>query len=61
MGHLFGEVELLSSQIRAILELYQKGKIRPHVSKSFPFSKAGEAHAELEQGKNIGKVVLTPD
>jgi NADPH:quinone reductase-like Zn-dependent oxidoreductase len=61
MGHLFGEVELLRGEMQALIELYQQGKIKPHVSKSFPFSKVAEAHAELEQGKNVGKVVLTPD
>jgi NADPH:quinone reductase-like Zn-dependent oxidoreductase len=27
----------------------------------FPFSRAGEAHGELEHGRNMGKIVLTPD
>jgi NADPH:quinone reductase-like Zn-dependent oxidoreductase len=61
MGHMFSEVELLSREMEALMGLYREGKIKPHVSKSFPFSRAAEAHAELEQGKNVGKVVLTPD
>jgi NADPH:quinone reductase-like Zn-dependent oxidoreductase len=61
MGHLFGEVDMLAEEMRAIFALYEQGKVRPHVSRTFPFSKAAEAHAELEQGRNVGKVVLTPD
>ncbi len=61
MGHLFGEVALLSEEMGEIVELYRRGQIRPHVCKSFPFSRAAEAHAELEQGRNVGKVLLTPD
>ncbi len=61
MGHLWGETELLTGQIRHLLELYEAGKIKPHIGGSFPFSRAAEAHAELEYGRNLGKVILTPD
>ncbi|HVU03995.1 MAG TPA: medium chain dehydrogenase/reductase family protein [Polyangiaceae bacterium] len=61
MGHLWDDVPLLTSEALALLELYEQGKIRPHVSRIFKFSEAKEAHAELELGKNVGKVVLVPD
>jgi NADPH:quinone reductase-like Zn-dependent oxidoreductase len=61
MGHLFGELEMLRGEMEEIVELYRRGQIRPHVSKSFPFSQAAEAHQELELGKNVGKVLLIPD
>jgi NADPH:quinone reductase-like Zn-dependent oxidoreductase len=61
MGHLWKETALLREEIDALMELYRKGAIAPHVHRSFPFSRAAEAHAELEYGKNIGKVLLTPD
>ena len=32
----------------------------PVVAASFPFDRAGEAHAFLAEGRNVGKVVLTP-
>jgi NADPH:quinone reductase-like Zn-dependent oxidoreductase len=40
---------------------YADGKIDPVIGGSYPFSKAADAHGELEFGKNIGKIVLTPD
>jgi NADPH:quinone reductase-like Zn-dependent oxidoreductase len=61
MGHLFGEVEMLRHEMEQIVELYRRGQIRPHVGGTFPFSKAADAHAELEQGRNVGKVLLIPD
>jgi len=61
MGHLFGEQELIARELRALLELYAAGKIRPHIHATFPLSRAAEAHAELEHGRNIGKVLLIPD
>jgi NADPH:quinone reductase-like Zn-dependent oxidoreductase len=61
MGHLFGEVDLLSRHCAALLRLYELGQIKPHVFKAFPFSRAAEAHEELERGKSVGKIVLVPD
>jgi len=33
----------------------------PLIDSIFPFSKIGEAHARLESGKAMGKVVLKQD
>ena len=35
------------------------GKIRPVICRVFPIREAEQAHALLERGENIGKVVLT--
>jgi NADPH:quinone reductase-like Zn-dependent oxidoreductase len=61
MGHLWDDVDLVRGEAEAIMELYRGGKIRPHIGGSFPFSRVVEAHAELEYGRNVGKIVLTPD
>jgi NADPH:quinone reductase-like Zn-dependent oxidoreductase len=61
MGHLIGEQALLSAELHALLDLYRDKKIEPHVHKTFPFSRAADAHAELEYGRNVGKVLLIPD
>lgn len=61
MGHLWDEVELITGQLRRLVELYEAGKVKPHIGGSFPFSRVAEAHAELEYGRNIGKIILTPD
>ncbi|MFN3512688.1 MAG: NAD(P)H-quinone oxidoreductase [Phenylobacterium sp.] len=36
-----------------------EGKVRPPVDKTFPLAQAAEAHAHLESGRHVGKVVLT--
>ena len=61
LGHLWDETDLLRSQIDALLALYQEGAIKPHIGGVFPFSKAADAHGELEFGRNMGKVLLIPD
>jgi NADPH:quinone reductase-like Zn-dependent oxidoreductase len=60
MGHLWHEPEKIRSWADALLDGVAAGWVRPHVDKTFPFDRAGEAHAYLEARKNIGKVVLTP-
>lgn len=61
MGHLWHEIDLLREEAEALAELYREGKIRPHIGATYPFSKAAEAHRELESGKTMGKVLLLPD
>jgi putative PIG3 family NAD(P)H quinone oxidoreductase len=41
--------------------LLAAGKIRPVIDSAFPLAQAARAHARLEQGDHIGKVVLTRD
>jgi NADPH:quinone reductase-like Zn-dependent oxidoreductase len=60
MGHLWGEHEMMSEVFAALLRLYERGAIEPHVDRCFPFERAGEAHAYIEAGLNVGKVLLEP-
>jgi NADPH:quinone reductase-like Zn-dependent oxidoreductase len=60
MGHLWGHVQLVTEEIVALMKLYENGSIKPHVDRTFSFEQAGDAHAYIEAGKNVGKVLLTP-
>ena len=46
------------SNVKALLDLYAAGKIRPHVSEHYPLARAGEAIAHLASRKAMGKVVV---
>jgi len=48
-----------TADINIIAELLEKGAIRPHVSKTFPFDKMGDAHLHVETGKTKGKIIVT--
>ena len=39
--------------------LVESGAFRPIIDKTFPLAQAAEAHAYLEAGDHLGKVVLT--
>jgi NADPH:quinone reductase-like Zn-dependent oxidoreductase len=60
MGRLWDEKEMFVTGFTALLRLYENGSIRPHVDRAFAFEQAGEAHAYIEAGQNLGKVLLTP-
>ncbi|HEX7672236.1 MAG TPA: medium chain dehydrogenase/reductase family protein [Polyangiaceae bacterium] len=61
MGHLWDETVLLRREADALLDLFSRGLIKPHVGGVFPFSRAADAHAEIEHARNMGKIVLVPD
>ena len=44
-----------------LLDLLEKGFLKPVLDRTFPMSKAAEAHRYVEEGKQFGKVVLLPD
>ncbi|MDB5447929.1 MAG: NAD(P)H-quinone oxidoreductase [Phenylobacterium sp.] len=44
---------------RVVWPWIEQGKVRPPVDKTFPLAEAAEAHAHLEAGAHVGKVVLT--
>ena len=37
----------------------EAGKLKPQVDATFPLAEAAKAHAHLESGSHVGKIVLT--
>ena len=58
LGHMWHEGKMLATWMPALLQGVADGWIRPHVDKTFPLARAGDAHAYIEERKNIGKIVL---
>lgn len=50
---------ILSELVSKVWPKIENGEIKPSIYKTFPIEKAIDAHAVLERGENIGKVVLT--
>jgi NADPH:quinone reductase-like Zn-dependent oxidoreductase len=59
LGHLWGEVPLMRSEMQALVELYRAGHIKPHIDSVFPLERAGEAHQRIQSRGNVGKVLLS--
>jgi NADPH:quinone reductase-like Zn-dependent oxidoreductase len=60
IGRLWEQVAELSGERLAVLSLWDQGKIKPRIDRSYPFTEAAAAHRRLLQRQNIGKILLTP-
>jgi len=61
MGHLWHEAERVTGWLHQLLDCVTAGEVRPLVHKTFPFSRAADAHQCIHDRENIGKVILVPD
>ena len=60
MGHLWGETDLLSGELREILKGFAAGEYKAIVDSEIPFAEARRAHERLQSRESFGKVVLVP-
>ncbi|XP_077020388.1 synaptic vesicle membrane protein VAT-1 homolog [Tamandua tetradactyla] len=60
LGYLEGEVALVSSVVTRLLALYNQGRIKPHIDSVWPFEKVADAMKQMQEKKNVGKVLLVP-
>ena len=65
MAMHYNEYEILGcrflkkAELLQLIKLIERGKIKPVVTKTFPFSQANEAIEELKEGRVLGRIVLT--
>ena len=43
---------------RNVWPFVESGQLRPVIDATFPLERAGDAHARMEAGEHIGKIVL---
>lgn len=53
------KAQILASLVRDVFPKIEEGKVKPTIYKTLPITQAEEAHAILQRGENVGKVVLT--
>ena len=58
---LFNKQALLSEAMQDIIRYYLEGKVKPIIGQIYPFEEIDTAHAALQAGQTIGKVVVTLD
>ncbi len=60
MERFFRRLDIVRPQFESLIQLYEEGKIKPYVDRTFKFEEAAEAHQYLHDRKAKGKVVLVP-
>jgi synaptic vesicle membrane protein VAT-1 len=60
VGHLWDHPALLRDELRAVLDLWERGAIKPRIDATYPFAEVAAAHRRILDRQNIGKIVLTP-
>lgn len=58
-GYLSFRPDLLTGSLATLLTWYEQGRIRPHVSHTYPLERAAEGLELLRARKSTGKVVIT--
>ena len=53
------KAQILAELVKNVFPKIEEGLIKPTIYKVFPIVKAEDAHAVLQRGENVGKVVLT--
>ena len=60
IGHRWSEMEILSEEMAALVDLYRRGAVRPRIDQVFRFEQAADAHRRIQSRRNVGKIVLVP-
>jgi NADPH:quinone reductase-like Zn-dependent oxidoreductase len=60
IGRMWGQIATLREELQAVLALWDKGSVKPHIDRTYPFAEAAAAHRRILQRQNIGKVLLRP-
>jgi synaptic vesicle membrane protein VAT-1 len=60
LGHMWGEFDRMRGWMDQLMDLWEKGAIRPKIARVFKFDEAPAAHHFIQDRKNIGKVLLKP-
>uniref|UniRef100_A0A8C8VEY8 Vesicle amine transport 1 n=1 Tax=Pelusios castaneus TaxID=367368 RepID=A0A8C8VEY8_9SAUR len=61
LGYMDEEVELISGVVDKLVGLYSQGKIKPKIDSVWPFEQVADAMRQMQEKKNIGKVILVPE
>jgi acryloyl-coenzyme A reductase len=59
-AQILGVGSVRRDQVGDVVELVAQGRIHPKIAKVLPLEAAAEAHALIEGGQMVGRVVLQP-
>jgi NADPH:quinone reductase len=53
------KIQAMQAFARHLVPLFESGALRPVIDRTFPLSRAAEAHAHMATNDGFGKIVLT--
>jgi NADPH:quinone reductase-like Zn-dependent oxidoreductase len=53
------KARLVEAVRKAVWPLIEEGRVRPVIDRTFPMAEAAQAHAYMESGRHVGKILLT--
>lgn len=59
-AQILGVGSVRRDQLEDAVALAASGRIRPRIAETLPLERAAEAHARVEAGEVVGRIVLTP-
>lgn len=60
LSFLFGRMDLFQEGMGDILKWLEEGSLKPPLVSTYPLSEVARAHADIESGKTVGKLILLP-
>jgi len=60
IGHLWEQTATLREELQAVLVLWDQGKVKPLIDRTYPFAESAAAHRRILRHQNTGKIVLVP-
>ncbi|CAM2108727.1 synaptic vesicle membrane protein VAT-1 homolog [Lepidochelys kempii] len=61
LGYMDEEFELIGGVVAKLVSLYNQGKIKPKIDSVWPFEQVADAMRQMQEKKNVGKVILVPE
>ncbi|NXY84025.1 VAT1 protein, partial [Alcedo cyanopectus] len=61
LGYMDEEHELVGGVVAKLINLYTQGKIKPKIDSVWPFDQVADAMRQMQEKKNVGKVILVPE
>lgn len=60
LSYLFDRTDVLDESMKALVPSLAEGSITPPSTTTYPLDEVARAHADIESGKTVGKLVLIP-
>ncbi|MFT4628854.1 MAG: NADPH:quinone reductase-like Zn-dependent oxidoreductase [Myxococcota bacterium] len=60
LSYLFDREDILSVGMGDVMDLLRAGKLKPPPVSTYPLADVARAHADIESGNSVGKLVLIP-